>query len=731
MPLSMRPRVIQVERGSRGFGLSLIYRGLDKYEEKETGIFVARVVPGGQAAKFGVKENDKIISINNKTPRNVDDAVGIIKEAGKSIKLVVVRQEEVPDVVIDDNLSLASENMDAGWVSNMRATIGLPGSRSGSVRSFNTNYGGRQSPENSPRNQRAQVHNNSAPNSPQQQQQQQQQEFLRQQEEYRRQQQELAERQAAQEAEAQRQYEQQLILQQQQAELEAAKMAANESPVKQTVRDIINKHDPDILMKQNGTNLMPPQRVIEETRKSVENVTKVIEHITDGRKSPGSFSTKSSKYKSTISLHDLGLDNYPYPEYPEATRLTRKDEKQSLQNLNNRLAGYIDKVRQLQRDNAKLTKQIKHIEEYQSKEVTNVKSIYDTEIDSLKDALDGLSKQYNQLKVASEGLLNENEELKDTLRRKDNDLKNSGDLINGLQDEVRDLSNKMGGLENERRKAQEKLDEVLPEVQRLQDKLAEAKKLLDDEVLKKADLENHCQRLDEELKFKIQLLEQQLEEVKTRKEIEITEMDGKLQEEYEDRLQKALNELREVYDKQMAQNREDFGKLYESRVQELQTALTSERGKASSSTQALSETKARIEALVTRVSELESANLTLNQKMSDMAQNMEDSNSAHRAQLAAKDNEIQRLLDELSHQLKEYQNLMDTKIALDMEIAVFRRLLESEEDRLGISIDGADDSFDGDLTTESTPEYPEILKTITTNSESNFQRKITVSQTQL
>merc|ERR1712241_431792 len=111
-------------------------------------------------------------------------------------------------------------------------------------------------------------------------------------------------------------------------------------------------------------------------------------------------------------------------------------------------------------------------------------------------------------------------------RRKDNDLKNSGDLITGLQDEVRDLSNKMGSMENERRKTQEKLDEILPEVQRLQDKLAEAKKLLDDEVLKKADLENHCQRLDEELKFKIQLLEQQLEEVKTRKEIEILRWTG-------------------------------------------------------------------------------------------------------------------------------------------------------------------------------------------------------------
>ena len=150
---------------------------------------------------------------------------------------------------------------------------------------------------------------------------------------------------------------------------------------------------------------------------------------------------------------------------------------------------------------------------------------------------------------------------------------------------------------------------------------------------------------------------------------------------------------------------------------------------------------------MTRVTELESSNLTLNQKMSDLTQNLEDTNSAHRAQLAAKDNEIKRLLDELSRQLEEYQNLMDTKIGLDMEIAVFRRLLESEEDRLGISIDEggklhnycpdkyfcnqnviADDFDAGEVVAHSSPE---IVRTVTTNSETNFQRKITVSQTQL
>ena len=42
MVVQLRPRAITVDRGSRGFGLSLIYRGLDKYAEQDTGIFVAR-----------------------------------------------------------------------------------------------------------------------------------------------------------------------------------------------------------------------------------------------------------------------------------------------------------------------------------------------------------------------------------------------------------------------------------------------------------------------------------------------------------------------------------------------------------------------------------------------------------------------------------------------------------------------------------------------------------------
>ena len=67
----------------------------------------------------------------------------------------------------------------------------------------------------------------------------------------------------------------------------------------------------------------------QETKRSTENITRIVETNV----------APSNKYKSTQSLHELGLDNYPNPDMPESSRLSRKEEKQSLQNLNNRLAG--------------------------------------------------------------------------------------------------------------------------------------------------------------------------------------------------------------------------------------------------------------------------------------------------------------------------------------------------------------------------------------------------------
>lgn len=80
-------------------------------------------------------------------------------------------------------------------------------------------------------------------------------------------------------------------------------------------------------------------------------------------------------------------------------RITRQEEKTQLQNLNDRLAAYIDRIRNLETENNRLLVQVRSTEETVSREVSSVKSMYENELEDARRVLDDTAKEKARLQI--------------------------------------------------------------------------------------------------------------------------------------------------------------------------------------------------------------------------------------------------------------------------------------------------------------------------------------------
>lgn len=94
------------------------------------------------------------------------------------------------------------------------------------------------------------------------------------------------------------------------------------------------------------------------------------------------------------------------------TRHSRIAEKVELQNLNDRLACYIDRVRYLENENARLSVEVQTSRETVTRETSNIKQMYEHELSDARKLLDETAREKAKLEIDTKRLWEEVDDLK-------------------------------------------------------------------------------------------------------------------------------------------------------------------------------------------------------------------------------------------------------------------------------------------------------------------------------
>uniref|UniRef100_A0A8B9JYX9 Lamin-L(III)-like n=1 Tax=Astyanax mexicanus TaxID=7994 RepID=A0A8B9JYX9_ASTMX len=373
------------------------------------------------------------------------------------------------------------------------------------------------------------------------------------------------------------------------------------------------------------------------------------------------------------------------PSSVSPTRLSRLQEKEDLRQLNDRLANYIERVRQLESDKSSMQLLLEEKEETTTRELRSVRLLYENELADARKTLDTTANERARLQIEYSQLCEDHRRLVARNNKKEAELSNAVERWRSLEAALNSKEADYANLLAANRRLETDVADLRTHVDNLESALQNAKTQINSETLRRVDVENQIQTLQEQMDFQKHVTEQEVREMRSRHETRLVEVDSGRQKEFESKLAEAMQQLRQEHEAQIQQYKDDLERTFSAKLENAKQVAVKNSDFATSTKEELAGTKLRLESQSLQISNLQTQNSTLEARVQELERMLDRERQVSHQRLSQKDQEMADMRQQMQTQLEEYQSLLDLKLMLDMEINAYRKMLEGEEKRLNLS----------------------------------------------